>query len=215
MSVDVQNLSAKALEVQIIPPPAPLDATVLRQLFVDLAKYHLEVFNTTPDGGAVFSNPGQQRRVVITPANRQVSLPVEVDAARSLSEAVDILSLIHTRVQVSTYVASGFVLAAHLPVGGESAATLLSRKAFPDQEPFAALGPGVQGIGLRVYMTATGPFTFSVEPLLADTSKIVVHLQQVQPGNFMLSDLRGRCEATLRFYENQLTNFLQQLLSGE
>lgn len=214
MPADLQNISAKALDVQIIPPPTPINATVLRQLFVDLARYNLEVYNPTPDGGAVFSNPAQQRRVIITPVNRQVTMPVEIDAPRSLSDVVDILSLIHHRIQVPTYVASAFALFAHLPVtGGESAADLLRRKAFANQECFAALGPGIQGIGLRVYMTATGPFTFSIEPLLADLSKVVIHLQQTMPGNFELPQLRGRCETTLRFYDNQLRNFLQQMLS--
>lgn len=214
MPADVQNMTAKMLEVQIIPPPTRLDATVLRQLFVDLAKYNLEVYNPTPDGGAIFSNPAQQRRVLINPANRQVTLPVDIDFERSLTDVISIFDVIHQRIPVSTYVASAVALVAHLPVAGkETSAGLLMEKAFSNPATFQALGPGVQGVGLRVYMAASGPFTFSVEPFLADLSKVVVHMQQTIPGNFELIDLQGRCETTLRFYDNQLQDFLHQLLS--
>jgi hypothetical protein len=213
VTVEVRNLTAKLLDVQIVPPPAPLSASTLRQLFADLGNFNLEVFQQTPDGGAVLSNPSQFRQVVIAPPLRQVAFPVQIDPGRTLDEIVQVLELVHSRAPASTYVACVTSITAHLPVTGESAAALLQRKAFQNDAAYAALGPGVQGVGFRAFMVGPGPFTFSVEPLMADLGKIVIQLQQVVPGNFQLNELRGKAEATLHFYNHQLRNFLEQLLA--
>ena len=86
------------------------------------------------------------------------------------------------------------------------------QKVFNNVEAYQSLGPGVAGVGFRVYMTAPGSLTFSVEPLLADQGKMVIQIHQTMPGNLTLNELRERCESTLRFYENQLRNFLDKLL---
>jgi hypothetical protein len=211
---DIQNLSAKYLEVQVIPAPMAIKTTELRQLFADLGPYHLDVFNPTPDGGAVLSSPALQRQLILTPSNRQVGLSVEVDARRSLEDIVAIFSVSQKRLPAPTYIASSLTLTAHLPITGETSADLLYRNVLSTKanEAMAALGGGVRGVGIRAFLSGDGPFTFTVEPLIADPTKIVITLQQVQPGPFQLTDLAARCNKTLAFYEHELHHYVSEVL---
>jgi len=216
VTVDAANLTPQFLTVALVPPPQPIrNQQSLRELFAELSiKFQLDAFSKTPDGGALFSNPGLLRFVTISPPLRRVQFNVDTTASRTLEEILAILELAHQKFPVEQYLIFNADMICHAPVTGETAIDLVESKVFKNRDALDALGVGRVASGVRAILKGTGQIVVIVEPLLADPGKLYVQRQEGVQGAFQLSDVRARMNAFLKVYDSQLKGFMTALLEG-
>lgn len=213
MPISVDNLTPKQFQVVLVPAPNNPDPSALRQIFVDLQNFDFDSFAMASDGGATISNPRQQKSIVIGPLTRNVSLPVQTTLQRTVTDALELIKVIHTRLPLPVYFGCQINIISHLPVTGETAAQILDEHVFSNAKAFEPLGAGRIGTGIKVFLAGTGTSQVLVEPLLARNDHLFIQYLQVNQIQIEQQMLQGIAEAALRFQDNQIKQFIGSLFA--
>ena len=214
MPLDTVNVTPRVISASLVAPPQPLyEQQALRLLFSDVSlPNQLPLFASTPDGGATLSNPALQRHLQIAPGLRQVQLNVELSAQRTAAELVALLQQTHARFPVEHYLAAAISLISHIPLSAETASALMERAVFKQPAALDMLGPGRVAAGIRVILAGAGQTFITLEPLVGDPGVLLLQVVENTNGPLHLNEVAGRIESILRYNDNQLRQFVGQIL---
>jgi len=161
----------------------PLQQPTVNRIYADITeRYPFQTLQHLPDG-ARMANPNGDFFIQTT----RMQVNDTVDYFQSSKErAIDLFRLAQDKLKVPEFGTFGIKLTAFLPLeGGPNAAQLIETAALGSiKDNLELLGPGRQGVGLRVVLHQDGVHELKVEPFFGDLSQLYVELDVQHPSPF-------------------------------
>jgi len=168
------------MTVGVVYPPFALQQPMVNRIYADITeRYPFQTLQHLPDG-ARMANPTSDFFIQTT----RMQVNDTVDYFQSSKErAIDLFKLSQERLKVRQFATFGIKLTAFLPMeGGPNSAQLIENSAFGAiKDSLELLGPGRQGVGLRVVLHQDGVHELKIEPFFGNLSQLYVELDVQHP----------------------------------
>lgn len=187
-TVNVELLTCQRMTAGLVYQPIPLNPPQVNRIYADITeRYPFQTLQHLPDG-ARMANPTSD--FFIQTGRLQVNDTVEF-FPNSKERAMELFQIAQRSLRVPQFNIFGIKLAASLPLEeGYNAATLIEKSALGNiHNNLELLGPGRQGVGLRIVLHQDGVLELKIEPLFSDLTKIYVELDIQHPTAFKNVDI--------------------------
>ncbi|MCE5313812.1 MAG: hypothetical protein ABFD49_08925 [Armatimonadota bacterium] len=206
-----QLLTCRRMTTGVVYPPYKLQPQQVNHIYADITeRYPFQTLQHLPDG-ARMANPSGDFFIQAT----RMQVNDNVDYFQSSKErALDLFRMAQERLKVPQFVTFGIKLTAFLPVeDGRNAAELLESTALSSiKDNLDLLGPGRQGVGVRVILHQDGVHELKIEPFFSDLSQLYVELDVQHPTPFnALSVVESRMDAAYDYLFREVNGFLETL----
>lgn len=204
-------MTCKRLTVGLVYPPYQLQPPQVNRIYADITeRYPFQTLQHLPDGARMANPTGD---FFIQATRMQVNDAVEFFQS-SKEKAVDLFGLAQSKLKIPQFVTFGVKLTAFLPMeGGPNAAQSLENSIFASvKDNLELLGPGRQGVGLRVVLHQDGVHELKIEPFFGDIMQLYVELDVQHPAPFNdLSVVEPRIDAAYDYLFREAKGFLETL----
>lgn len=209
--VNVEMLTCRRLTVGLVYPPYQLQPPQVNRIYADITeRYPYQSLQHLPDGARMANPTGD---FFIQSTRLQVNEAVDYFQS-SKEKAVDLFGLAQSKLGVPQFATMGIKLTAFLPIDGSTnAAQLLENSAFGAvKDNLELLGPGRQGVGLRVVLHQDGVHELKIEPFFGDLTQLYVELDVQHPSPFTdLSVVEPRMDAAYDYLFREAKGFVETL----
>ncbi|MHB9037735.1 MAG: hypothetical protein ACYC64_13835 [Armatimonadota bacterium] len=206
-----QLLTCRRMTAGVVYPPYQLQPTQVNRVYADITeRYPFQTLQHLPDG-ARMANPNGDFFIQAT----RMQVNDNVDYFQSSKEkAFDLFRMAQERLKVPQFMTFGIKLTAFLPVdNGRNAAELLESTALSSiRDNLDLLGPGRQGVGMRVILHQDGVHELKIEPFFSDLTQLYVELDVQHPTPFNdLTIVESRMDAAYDYLFREVNGFLETL----
>lgn len=205
-------LSCRRLTAGVVFPPYQLQPQQVNRIYADVTeRYPYQTLQHLPDG-ARMANPDGSDFFIQT---SRLQINDNVDYFQSSKEkTLDLFRIAQERLNVPQFVTFGVKLTAFMPIeNGRNAAEVLESAAFGSvSDKLELLGPGRQGVGLRIVLHQDGIHELRIEPFFNDLSQIYIELDVQHPNPFNdLSLVEPKMDAAYDYLFREVAGFLEHL----
>ncbi|MCE5200428.1 MAG: hypothetical protein ABFD54_01170 [Armatimonadota bacterium] len=204
-------LTCRRMTAGVVYPPYQLQQQQVNRIYADITeRYPFQSLQHLPDGGRM-ANPNGDFFIQTT----RMQVNDNVDYFQSSKEkALDLFRLAQDKLKIPQFMTFGIKLTAFLPVeSGRNAAELVESSALAAVvDNLDLLGPGRQGVGLRIVLHQDGVHELKIEPFFSDLTQLYVELDVQHPNPFNdLSVLEPRMDAAYDYLFREVNGFLETL----
>lgn len=201
-------LTLRRLTVGLLYPPRGLHPVEVNHIYANITeRYPYQSLQHLPDG-ARMANPDsdcfiQQNRIQINEAVMHFQTAKE--------KCMDMLGIIQSHLNIPQFMTLGIKLTAFVPMNeAPRAAQYIENKMLPNMsDKLEILGPGRQGVGIRLVLHHEGINEIKIEPFFSDLSQIYVELDVQHPEPFMdLSNVERKMESAYNYLFGGVKDFL-------
>lgn len=206
-----QLLNCRRMTAGVVYPPYKLQPQQVNRVYADITeRYPFQTLQHLPDG-ARMANPNGDFFIQAT----RMQVNDNVDYFQSSKEkALDLFKMAQERLKVPQFMTFGIKLTAFLPVdGGRNAAELLEGSALASiKDNLDLLGPGRQGVGMRVILHQDGVHELKIEPFFSDLNQLYIELDVQHPSPFNdLAAIESKMDAAYDYLFREVSGFLETL----
>ena len=199
------------MTVGVVYPPFALQQPTVNRIYADITeRYPFQTLQHLPDG-ARMANPTGDFFIQAT----RMQVNDSVDFFKSSKErAIDLFRLAQDRLKVPQFATFGIKLTAFLPLeSGPNAAQLIENSALGSiKDNLELLGPGRQGVGLRVVLHQDGVHELKIEPFFGNLTQLYVELDVQHPTQFNdLSVIEPWMDAAYDYLFREAKGFIETL----
>lgn len=195
----------------IVYPPYQLQPNQVNRIYADITeRYPFQTLQHLPDGARMANPTGD---FFIQATRMQVNDTVS-HFQSSKEKAVDLFRLAQAKLNIPQFLTFGVKLTAFLPLQeGPNAAQILENSALAAiKDNLELLGPGRQGVGLRVVLHQDGVHELKIEPFFGDLTQIYVELDVQHPNAFADLDMvEPWMDAAYDYLFREVKGFLETL----
>lgn len=195
----------------VVYPPYQLQQPQVNRIYADITeRYPFQTLQHLPDGARMANPTGD---FFIQATRMQVNDTVDYFQS-SKEKAVDLFRLAQGKLNVPQFATFGIKLTAFLPIeAGPNAAQLIESSALGAiKDNLELLGPGRQGVGLRVVLHQDGVHELRIEPFFGDLSQLYVELDVQHPTPFNdLAMVEPWMEAAYDYLFREAKGFIETL----
>jgi len=171
------------MTVGVVYQPLALQQPTVNRIYADITeRYPFQTLQHLPDGARMANPTGD---FFIQTTRMQVNDTVEFFQS-SKERAIDLFRLAQRGLNVPQFATMGIKLTAFLPLeNGPNAAQLIENSALGSiKDNLELLGPGRQGVGLRVVLHQDGVHELKIEPFFGNLTQLYVELDVQHPTQF-------------------------------
>lgn len=209
--MNVELLTCRRMTAGIVYPPYQLQPPQVNHLYAEITeRYPFQSLQHLPDG-ARMANPNGDFYIQAT----RMQINDAVDYFQSSKEkAIDLFRITQNRLKIPQFVTFGVKLTAFLPLEkGPNAAQLIEQSALGSiKDNLELLGPGRQGVGLRMVLHQDGVHELKIEPFFGDLNQLYVELDVQHPAPFNdISVVEPKMDAAYDYLFREVKGFLETL----
>ncbi len=209
--MNVELLTCQRMTAGLVYPPYPLQPPQVNQIYTDISvRYPFQSLQHLPDG-ARMANPAGD--FFIRATLMQINEGVDFFPS-SKERAIDLFQIAQERLRVPQFTVFGIKLTALLPLQEQkNAAALLEHAALDKIENnLELLGPGRQGVGLRIVLHQDGIRELKIEPFFKDLSQLYIELDVQHPTAFNdVSTVEPWMDSAYDYLFREVKGFLETL----
>jgi hypothetical protein len=199
------------MTVGVVYPPFALQQPLVNRIYAEITeRYPFQTLQHLPDG-ARMANPTGDFFIQAT----RMQVNDSVDYFQSSKErAIDLFRLAQDKLKVPQFATFGTKLTAFLPLqDGPNAAELIETAALGSiKDNLELLGPGRQGVGLRVVLHQDGVHELKIEPFFGNLTQLYVELDVQHPTPFTdLNMIEPWMDAAYDYLFREAKGFIETL----
>ena len=195
----------------IVYQPYQLQPQQVNRIYAEITeRYPFQTLQHLPDG-ARMANPAGD--FFIQTSRMQVNDNVDYFQS-SKEKAIDLFRMAQERLNIPQFATFGIKLTAFLPMEkGPNAAQFIESSAIASiKDNLELLGPGRQGVGLRIVLHQDGVHELKIEPFFSDLSQLYVELDVQHPVPFNdISYIEPKMDAAYDYLFREVKGFLETL----
>lgn len=209
--MNVELLTCRKMTVGVVYPPYALQQPMVNRIYADITeRYPFQILQHLPDGARMANPTGD---FFIQTTRMQVNDTVEFYQS-SKERAIDLFRLAQDKLKIPQFATMGVKLTAFLPLEkGPNAAELIENSALASiKDNLELLGPGRQGIGLRIVLHQDGVHELKIEPFFGNLTQLYVELDVQHPTQFSdLSVIEPWMDAAYDYLFREAKGFIETL----
>jgi hypothetical protein len=209
--MNAELLTCRRLTAGIVYQPYQLQQPQVNRIYAEITeRYPFQTLQHLPDG-ARMANPNGDFFIQVT--RMQVNDAVDYFES-SKEKAIDLFRLAQNRLSIPHFLTFGIKLTAFLPIDkGPNAAQLMENTALKSiEDNLELLGPGRQGVGLRMVLHQDGIHELKIEPFFSDLSQLYVELDVQHTAPFSdLTIIESRMDAAYDYLFREVKGFLETI----
>ena len=209
--MNVELLTCRRMTAGVVYPPCPLQPPQVNRIYADITeRYPFQTLQHLADGARMANPTGD---FFIQATRMQVNDTVDY-FQNSKERALDLFRLAQAKLSVPQFATFGIKLTAFLPMdGGPNAAQFVENSALAAiRDNLELLGPGRQGVGLRVVLHQDGVHELKIEPFFGDLSQLYVELDVQHPTPFSdLAAIEPWMDAAYDYLFREAKGFIETL----
>jgi len=201
-------LTLRRLTVGVLYPPKGFHPAEINHIYANITeRYPYQSLQHLPDGARMANPDGdcfiQQNRIQI---NETV---MHFQAAKE--KCLDMFGIIQNHLKIPQFMTFGIKLTAFVPMNeAPRAAQYIENKMLGGMaDNLELLGPGRQGVGLRIVIHKDGIREIKIEPFFSDLSQMYVELDVQHPEPFMdIMSVEPKMDAAYNYLFGEVRDFL-------
>ena len=209
--MNVELLTCRRMTAGVVYPPYPLQQPQVNRIYADITeRYPFQTLQHLPDGARMANPTGD---FFIQATRMQVNDTVD-HFQSSKEKTIDLFRLAQAKLSVPQFATFGTKLTAFMPVpAGRNAAEIVESTALGAiKDNLELLGPGRQGVGLRIVLHQDGIHELRIEPFFGDLTQLYVELDVQHPNAFTdLSMVEPWMDAAYDYLFREAKGFLETL----